>query len=856
MTFEFQNWVLTRQEERPDRQYDHLSGTLTVTGTPEGYRFDMLVQAGGRFDKWPLSQMEGGVGTALTKDMLSVDGRYSMQLVGTDGTTVRHTNVVQVYVPCSLSGDAHWPTLPREFSQAEERMRELNSHPPVPGTEGCWQLWDPDSRKYTDSEFPLPKDNQEAMLDNSARMGIATGSFPTEAGKAHSSRLHRIPVSFRTGGVLKIALTPSQPVTGVTAVVYGVRGETYTQLGGVTLGAFSVFAAPSDFDEIGIYIPAMSEGNRIFAEVEHAGIYTGSEYTMQGMERGMLKNLLGDDHTKLYPVSIPKDTPLVMSTSDGSVMKLPNFRLALYREDKTQICTCTFYQNQKFRWFLTPEDVRYMKWIDTYEVPLQLEYGYVPSRYVPYTETLLSLQAHTDDALSGIRDTLNSANLIRTLPNPKFEFGNTNSSGDYGRTNTKANFTHETRVVLSDSGKITLRNFTDNNMWFILHRWTDKYDGIVMRQIVNAHETYEAYIDASGEYRLQFTKQYGVLGTDAELAAIGENVSIEQFSIPEMKSKTAGVLLEMARHIPANAAKPLTVLHFSDIHGDAAALHRILSDSKKYAKIDDMICTGDMVTGSGGEIASWWEPRVMTCIGNHDTAQYSGGSYQWTALSMADREAYYITPFKSAWGGVVHQSGASYYYKDYAAQHVRLIVLDAMLYQDNGGDEQNAWLSGLLDSAITAGLHVLIAAHAPHGGAKPVGCSFTRLGEKDMPARGDCDLPEAVIGTVAEKIAGGLNFVGYLCGHTHQDAVWDAAGDGSQLMYCVTCAAVDQEAQWRGSDQFRSVNADAYNLVTVDTANRLVKLIRGGGADSDDHMRARRAICIDYGSGIVAGEMT
>lgn len=223
--------------------------------------------------------------------------------------------------------------------------------------------------------------------------------------------------------------------------------------------------------------------------------------------------------------------------------------------------------------------------------------------------------------------------------------------------------------------------------------------------------------------------------------------------------------------------------------------------------------------------------------------------------TMANRDAYYITPFKSAWGGVAHQSGSSYYYKDYAAQHVRLIVIDAMLYNDNSADQQNTWLSGLLDSAITANLHVLIAAHAPHGGAKPVACSFTRLGEKDMPARGDCDLPEAVIGTVAEKIAGGLNFVGYLCGHTHQDAVWDAAGDGSQLMYCVTCAAVDQEAQWRGSDQFRSVNADAYNLVTVDTANRLVKLIRGGGADSDDHMRARRAICIDYGSGRVAGEM-
>lgn len=48
--------------------------------------------------------------------------------------------------------------------------------------------------------------------------------------------------------------------------------------------------------------------------------------------------------------------------------------------------------------------------------------------------------------------------------------------------------------------------------------------------------------------------------------------------------------------------------------------------------------------------------------------------------------------------------------------------------------------------------------------------------------------------------------------------------------------------------------ADAYNLVTIDTKNQLVKLIRGGGADSDKYHRNRKAICFHYGTGEIYGE--
>jgi hypothetical protein len=111
-----------------------------------------------------------------------------------------------------------------------------------------------------------------------------------------------------------------------------------------------------------------------------------------------------------------------------------------------------------------------------------------------------------------------------------------------------------------------------------------------------------------------------------------------------------------------------------------------------------------------------------------------------------------------------------------------------------------------------------------------------------------------VIDAVASAITGGLHFIGYLCGHTHQDNVWDAAGDGTQLMYGITCAATTSRAQWINSDQDRTGEQDAFNLITIDPARTLIKIIRGGGANVDDHLRSRKTLCIDYSTNTIISE--
>lgn len=301
-------------------------------------------------------------------------------------------------------------------------------------------------------------------------------------------------------------------------------------------------------------------------------------------------------------------------------------------------------------------------------------------------------------------------------------------------------------------------------------------------------------------------------------------------------------------------ARMLKLVHFSDLHGDTGSLGRIRKTAAFVASGADMICTGDIVTNSYGQITDWWDPKIMTAVGNHDSASYTSGSgYDWTALSMANREAYYITPFIQQWGAVSHPSGTSYYYKDYPDQHVRLIVLDVMLYNNAGSEAaaQTAWLADCLASAWANSLHVLIATHAPHGGSIPVPCSFTRRGQTVMPTYSDCNTPQVVIDTVANAINSGLHFIGYICGHTHQDGIWDATGDRTQLMYCVTCAAVDYAPQWTDSDQWRTTEQDAMNVLVIDTETHLVKIIRAGGANRAEYLQTRDTLMIDYYTGAV-----
>lgn len=155
----FKDWEISHDGSILARQYDHLSRVLLVRGVPQGYDWEMRIRKGKWYETIPLSPMEGDVGCVLTEKHLALWGWYSLQLVGTlraDGVTVEHSNVISVFVEESLT-DGDWPVSPSEFTRLESNVREMNDHPPIPGENGFWMLWELDSHSYKESAFPLPK---------------------------------------------------------------------------------------------------------------------------------------------------------------------------------------------------------------------------------------------------------------------------------------------------------------------------------------------------------------------------------------------------------------------------------------------------------------------------------------------------------------------------------------------------------------------------------------------------------------------------------------------------------------------------------------------------------------------------
>ena len=152
----FDSWNL-QMDTFPVRQYDNLTRRLEVSGDiPDGWSWAALLSIGDNLNIISLQYGEPGLYVDLTADMIPYAGKYNLQLRATQGDKVRHTNIVQMQVNDSMSGDEVWPELPSEFSQAEQRIAALNAHPSKPGVNGYWMVWDPDAQEYRESDIPLP----------------------------------------------------------------------------------------------------------------------------------------------------------------------------------------------------------------------------------------------------------------------------------------------------------------------------------------------------------------------------------------------------------------------------------------------------------------------------------------------------------------------------------------------------------------------------------------------------------------------------------------------------------------------------------------------------------------------------
>lgn len=305
--------------------------------------------------------------------------------------------------------------------------------------------------------------------------------------------------------------------------------------------------------------------------------------------------------------------------------------------------------------------------------------------------------------------------------------------------------------------------------------------------------------------------------------------------------------IRQAKKCLSSEIQPLILAHISDLHLDGTRLKRYVDFVNSVNDIDDAICTGDMVDSFANSYSFWGDNGaggVLTVMGNHDgLADTSAGWYEGQA-SMSDVYNKYMSPHISGWNAN-HAGTNTYYYKDYSAKKIRLVVIDSMR---SGADAtmQNTWLASVLADAKANGYYVVVATHCvpeTNDGIDYVDCTFTSKKFTYEDLYDGCITFDTYQQTVQAFIDSGGNFICWMCGHTHVDFVYTTEEYPDQLWVVVTCGK-----QSVNNDQDRTIGTkaeDAFNILSFDINNNIVKVIRVG-ADRDCFMRYIGALSIDY----------
>ena len=319
------------------------------------------------------------------------------------------------------------------------------------------------------------------------------------------------------------------------------------------------------------------------------------------------------------------------------------------------------------------------------------------------------------------------------------------------------------------------------------------------------------------------------------------DMNIKDLLLQSRKPSNDGKLWGYKKQLPL-----LTLMHFSDIHGDDAGMGRVCDFMEEYSGlVDDCICTGDMLEGGWGSDFEFWSrngrgKKVLGCIGNHDVL---GDHINWDWSNVISQEDCYkrlFAPFISEWN-CVYQENKTFYYKDYPANAIRLIVLNNML-KDEERDEQLQWLEDVLQGALDNGLHVVIGMHYPVY-MKKINCNFSTLDRSDGYGDRSVEIYQEKVDAFIKK---GGEFVVWLTGHVHIDYIGYSEKYPDQLCIAIDSLRCYQSMAYNDADRTEGMpSQDLYNLITIDTFDKLIKIVRVG-CNVDRYLRKRDTLCINY----------
>ena len=309
-------------------------------------------------------------------------------------------------------------------------------------------------------------------------------------------------------------------------------------------------------------------------------------------------------------------------------------------------------------------------------------------------------------------------------------------------------------------------------------------------------------------------------------------------------------------------------IHFSDIHGDATELERIIELSNTWGStyLDAVINSGDItqqyLTTTG---VDWYNDRIggfqvplITAIGNHDTKNNCTATFVYEkvlkpSITLLSQKKTVVQPTDA------ETNGYNYYYVDFnsvvpnSTNVIRVIVLDGLSTDGFWDNTERTWLNNTLNDAKTNNYYVLICVHAAPRYISQIECNFGAT-----PYSKDTDtwntVPE-IFEDVQTFIDGGGKFLCYVIGHSHMDGfLYPKSNDNTyvfnkQPMFMIQCAHHADGSYATGvratDNSLYSPYFDSFNYMCVDIAKGIIKVMRIG-VDFDVRGASKQVMTYDF----------
>ena len=312
--------------------------------------------------------------------------------------------------------------------------------------------------------------------------------------------------------------------------------------------------------------------------------------------------------------------------------------------------------------------------------------------------------------------------------------------------------------------------------------------------------------------------------------------------------------------------KAFSALFFSDIHGRTDEFKRIIELANGWkGDLNAVIDGGDDTanTINATPITNWYNPLMSTCelpiiraVGNHDS--WTSAAWTWatnqqvynymTAITVADLEEKGITPVQPS---DVATSYKNYYYVDFP-NNIRVIVLLSLIYSSQNAywdNDQLEWFTDVLANANTNWKSVIVL---NHGGLDPnevedIECPWSSS-IRSWSNGGVADtqhVPASAINAVDSFITAGGKFICWIAGHTHSDSLVVTKNTTHKQLCFITSTANGSPLDSIACGGIESKQYDLFNLISVDTTNKLFKCMRIG-LNNNKALQEHNYFCWDY----------